>query len=40
MEAIILSKDQYAELVSRLDEITTRLNAKNEPKKDTFFFIF
>lgn len=36
MEAIILSKDQYAELVSRLDEITTRLNAKNEPKKDTF----
>lgn len=36
MEAIILSKDQYAELVARLDEITTRLNAKNEPKKDTF----
>ena len=36
MEAIILSKDQYAELVSRLDEITTRLNAKNELKKDTF----
>ena len=36
MEAIILSKDQYAELVARLDEITTRLNAKIEPKKDTF----
>ena len=36
MEAIILSKDQYTELVARLDEITTRLNAKNEPKKDTF----
>jgi 3-methyladenine DNA glycosylase Tag len=34
MEAIILSKDQYTELVARLDEITTRLNAKNEPKKD------
>lgn len=36
MEAIILSKDQYAELVKRLDDITTRLNAKNDPKKDTF----
>ena len=36
MEASIVSKDKYAELVSRLDEITTRLNAKNEPKNDTF----
>ena len=36
MEAIILSKDQYTELVARLDEINQRLNAKNEPKKDTF----
>ncbi|MFT3903582.1 MAG: helix-turn-helix domain-containing protein [Niabella sp.] len=36
MEAVILSKDQYTELVARLDEITTRLNTKNEPKKDTF----
>lgn len=36
MEAIILSKDQYTELVARLDEIATRLNAKKEPKKDTF----
>ena len=36
MEAIIVSKDQSAELVARVDEITTRLNAKNEPKKDTF----
>lgn len=36
MEAIILSKDQYTELVARLDEITQRLNANNEPKKDTF----
>ena len=26
MEAIILSKDQYAELVARLDEITTCLS--------------
>ena len=36
MEAVILSKDQYTELVARLDEITQRLNAKNEPKDDTF----
>ena len=36
MEAIILSKDQYTELVTRLDEIKISLNAKNEPKKDTF----
>ena len=36
MEAIILSKEQYTDLISRLDEIVNRLNAKNEPKKDTF----
>lgn len=36
MEAIILSKEQYTDLVQRLDEITKRLNAKNDPKKDTF----
>ncbi|WP_299176719.1 helix-turn-helix domain-containing protein [uncultured Chryseobacterium sp.] len=36
MEAIILSKEQYTDLVQRLDEITTKLNAKNDPKKDTF----
>lgn len=36
MEAIILSKEQYTDLVNRLDEINQRLNAKNEPKKDTF----
>ena len=36
MEAIILSKEQYTDLVTRLDEINQRLNAKNEPKKDTF----
>jgi len=36
MEAIILSKDQYTELVNRLDDITNRLNAKNDTKKDTF----
>lgn len=36
MEAVILSKDQYTELVTRLDEISNRLTSKNEPKKDTF----
>lgn len=36
MEAIILSKDQYSELVKRLDDINQRLNAKNDSKKDTF----
>ena len=36
MEAIILSKEQYTDLVQRLDEITIKLNAKNDPKKDTF----
>ncbi|MFT3918200.1 helix-turn-helix domain-containing protein [Cloacibacterium sp.] len=36
MEAIILSKEQYTDLISRLDEIVNRLNTKNEPKKDTF----
>ncbi len=36
MEAVILSKEQYTDLVSRLDEIVNRLNAKNESKKDTF----
>lgn len=36
MEAIILSKEQYTDLVKRLDEITIKLNAKNDAKKDTF----
>ncbi|WP_374360387.1 hypothetical protein [Cloacibacterium sp.] len=36
MEAIILSKDQYTDLVKRLDEINQRLDARNETKKDTF----
>ena len=36
MEVIILSKDQYTDLVARLDEVIRCLNSKNEPKKDTF----
>ncbi len=36
MEAIILSKDQYTDLVSRIDQIAQCLNTKHEPKKNTF----
>lgn len=36
MEAVILSKDQYTEIIEKLDELVKRINAKNEPKKDTF----
>lgn len=36
MEAIILTKDQYAELLTRLDSITSQLSVKTDAKKDTF----
>lgn len=36
MEAIILTKEQYDELVNRLDSITQQLNSKVSPKKETF----
>lgn len=36
MEAIILTKEQYNELVNRLDNIAQQLNAKVSPKKETF----
>ena len=36
MEAIILTKDQYNELLMRLDAISSQLNAKTAPKKETF----
>ena len=36
MEAIILTKEQYNELVTRLDFITQQLNSKVSPKKETF----
>ncbi len=36
MEAVILSKDQYTEIIEKLDELVKCINAKNEPKKDTF----
>ncbi len=36
MEAIILTKEQYNELVNRLDSISQQLNTKISPKKETF----
>jgi hypothetical protein len=36
MEAIILTKEQYNELVNRLDNISQQLNSKVSPKKETF----
>jgi len=36
MEAIILTKEQYNELVNRLDNISQQLYSKVSPKKETF----
>jgi phage pi2 protein 07 len=36
MEAIILTKDQYTELLAKLETITNQLNAKADAKKETF----
>ena len=36
MEAIILTKEQYTEIVTRLENITQQLNSKVGPKKETF----
>jgi 3-methyladenine DNA glycosylase Tag len=36
MEAIILTKDQYSELLAKLETITTQLNKKTDAKKETF----
>ncbi len=36
MEAIILTKDQYSELLTKLDTITSQLSEKAEAKKDAF----
>lgn len=36
MEAIILTKDQYSELLTKLDTITSQLSIKVDAKKDTF----
>ncbi|ELY2018256.1 helix-turn-helix domain-containing protein [Flavobacterium psychrophilum] len=36
MEAIIFTKDQFTELMARLDTIQKQINAKVDPKKETF----
>ncbi|MFT3919618.1 helix-turn-helix domain-containing protein [Cloacibacterium sp.] len=36
MEVYIISKEQYMELINRLDDITKRLDNKNESTKDKF----
>ena len=36
MEAIILSKDQYTELLAKLEDITHQLATKSESKNETF----
>ena len=36
MEAIILSKDQYTELLAKLEDITHQIATKSENKNETF----
>ena len=36
MEAIILTKDQFTELMSKLDTIQSQINAKANPKQETY----
>ncbi len=36
MEAIIITKDQFSDLMSKLDTIQSQLNSKNDSKKETF----
>jgi hypothetical protein len=36
MEAIILTKDQYTDLLAKIDNISTQLNSKADAKKETF----
>lgn len=36
MEAVILTKEQYNELVSRLDKLNTSLIANQKPSQETF----
>jgi hypothetical protein len=36
MEAIILTKDQYSELLAKLENINAQLNNKADAKKETF----
>ena len=36
MEAIILTKDQFTELMSKLDTIQSQITAKANPKQETY----
>jgi hypothetical protein len=36
MEAVILTKDQYTELLAQLQNISQQLNSKADNKKETF----
>jgi len=36
MEAVILTKDQYSELLAKLENINAQLNSKADTKKETF----
>lgn len=36
MEAVILTKDQYTDLLAKLENISTQLNSKSDAKKETF----
>lgn len=36
MEAIILSKDQFEELVAKMNEVLEKLNSKTTPKQEVF----
>jgi len=36
MEAIILSKEQFTEIISKLEIIQSQIQSKGEPKKETF----
>ena len=36
MEAIIFTKDQFTELMSKLDTIQSQINSKANPKQETY----
>lgn len=36
MEAIIFTKEQFTELITKLDVIQSQLNLRTNPKKETF----
>jgi len=36
MEAVILTKDQYTDLLAKIDNISSQLTSKAEAKKETF----